>query len=701
MKNIYIKLITVSVAAISLFVVFNHVSLDQGIQSSPLNELSPELVNGVDYMEDGEFERAITNLRSYPTDGPLADYTSLLIARCQYQLDRYQDSLSTLTGIDPDGRTGVLSVEKSTLMAKAYLGRGRLTEATEAASSAWKNALTPDEKSAIREVQLNIAEERGDFSLGFARGVQLARQLNLRYIGRERDRLFAKLSELSEKMDPTNPEYPELLYDYSRILTAYSHPEEARSILIRYLDAWPEELEDEVYLDIGYLSGFNLYKPMEALVTFNRLLRGDPSPYLRSRVLYYRALINNRLNDNFDLTETLIEIGRDYPETYFGKLSINSAVNRLIEGASITRSEEILEKYKYLLTDSSVRDITWKLFYRSMDDEQFGVADSYLKTLESYYGPREPVIEYYRFKLDQEWDRRSPNYIKLINSIKDNPYNYYSLLAIDRRWTRNTFKFSDVISNREFSIVEFENSLIEDNLSPETRELLKTAIMLKSHGLAGPALARLERLEDDLDRKDYLTLKTFWEESAGRYRDSIRSGTDLLYNHYDRINRPPLEIVVQAYPMYYQNEVEKYSAEFGIFPALLFGLVRQESAFERKAYSVSGARGITQVMPRTAGGIASDLGMEDFEVNDLFNVDTGLRMGSFYISKQLKRNSDIRLALTAYHGGPGNLGDWQEAYGSSDVDLFHERIPKSSTHNYVKAVYRNYSVYEKLSNISN
>jgi len=128
----------------------------------------------------------------------------------------------------------------------------------------------------------------------------------------------------------------------------------------------------------------------------------------------------------------------------------------------------------------------------------------------------------------------------------------------------------------------------------------------------------------------------------------------------------------------------------------VFAIIRQESAFDSDAYSTSLAQGLMQVIPATARGIASDLNMEDYVLGDGFKPPINIEMGAYYISKQVSRWGNVRLGLVAYHGGPGNLGNWQSRYESDDLDLFLEKIPAGSTRNYVKAVYRNYLVYEEL-----
>ncbi|MFP3953082.1 MAG: transglycosylase SLT domain-containing protein [Candidatus Acetothermia bacterium] len=696
MKNIYVKIAVLSIASLSLFFVFNQVNTNDEIHSIPITEVNARLADGVRLFNKDEFNRALTRFEDYPDDGPLNDFAKLLTAKTYYELDGLDEARRTLESIETGENSVVLPGEKYLLLAKIYLNQEKLEEACRAAETGLANALTPRERSPILEVQMELARRREDYPRALEKGVALANNLELRYIGTKRDWLLGNISDFHQKLGPTDEVDPVSLYEFSEILSLFGEYVKSRSVLIRNLDRWPEDYRDDVYFDIGWLSGFRLDRPTEALVTFNRLLREEKSPALSAKLEYYKALTKNKLDSSYDLTDRLIEISREYPGTYFGKLSISKAVDRLTSDASLSEMDTILERYRPLMTESSVRGLTWQLFFRAYSDGHYTTCKSYLGSLESYYKEGSPVIEYYRYKLYLESDVGSPNRLTLLNAVKSNPFNYYSSLAIDNGWTGSSFSFSEIWSDGKLDLIEHENSLVEEDLQGSAAGHLTTAIRLKNHGLYRPALIRLERVKEEIDAKDYLIVKFSWEELAGNHRKSIKAATTLLTSYYNEINRPPLEVVKAGYPVYYREKIEKYAAEFGISPAVVLGLIRQESVFNPDAYSVSGARGLTQVMPATARGIASDLNIEDFTVNDLFNVDVSLRFGTYYIANKVKSEGDVRLGLTAYHGGSGNLRDWKNAYSTSDVDVFHEQIPRYSTSNYVERVYRNYSVYEKL-----
>jgi soluble lytic murein transglycosylase-like protein len=92
--------------------------------------------------------------------------------------------------------------------------------------------------------------------------------------------------------------------------------------------------------------------------------------------------------------------------------------------------------------------------------------------------------------------------------------------------------------------------------------------------------------------------------------------------------------------------ITKISIETGLDPKLLHALVIIESAYNTRAVSPVGARGLTQLMP----GTAAELG-----VRDVFNTEQNLRAGARYLAIQIGRFSDIRLALAAYNAGPNRV----------------------------------------------
>jgi len=116
----------------------------------------------------------------------------------------------------------------------------------------------------------------------------------------------------------------------------------------------------------------------------------------------------------------------------------------------------------------------------------------------------------------------------------------------------------------------------------------------------------------------------------------------------------------------FDSEINAAAASNGIDPALLKGLVSQESGFNPNARSGAGALGLTQLMP----GTASSLGV----TNPLYPAQS-LQGGAKYLREQLDRfGGDETLALAAYNAGPGAV----QKYGGVP--------PYAETQNYVTSV---------------
>lgn len=83
-------------------------------------------------------------------------------------------------------------------------------------------------------------------------------------------------------------------------------------------------------------------------------------------------------------------------------------------------------------------------------------------------------------------------------------------------------------------------------------------------------------------------------------------------------------------------------------PALAFGLVNVESAFNPRAIGPTGSIGLTQLQPRTARGLAPNV-----STSDLYTPRLNLTLGFRYLRSLLDRfDEDTGLALSAYNRGP-------------------------------------------------
>src|SRR3954453_21760914 len=134
---------------------------------------------------------------------------------------------------------------------------------------------------------------------------------------------------------------------------------------------------------------------------------------------------------------------------------------------------------------------------------------------------------------------------------------------------------------------------------------------------------------------------------------------------------PPPSTGTSALPssVPYAAEITKAAQANGIDPALLAGLIKQESGFNPNAGSGAGARGLAQLMPATAAGLG---------VSNVLDPVQSINGGAKYLKAQLDAfGGDVTKALAAYNAGPGAV----KGFGGGP--------PYAETQNYVRIVQAN------------
>jgi soluble lytic murein transglycosylase-like protein len=112
-------------------------------------------------------------------------------------------------------------------------------------------------------------------------------------------------------------------------------------------------------------------------------------------------------------------------------------------------------------------------------------------------------------------------------------------------------------------------------------------------------------------------------------------------------------------PYDFAATIQAIAHEEGIDPELAFRLVQVESRFRERAVSPVGARGLTQLMPRTAESLQP--GITEAE---MFDRETNLRLGFRYLRWLLDRyDGRVPDALHAYNRGPGTVSRIRSAGG--------------------------------------
>ncbi|MFZ2301510.1 MAG: transglycosylase SLT domain-containing protein [Gallionella sp.] len=143
----------------------------------------------------------------------------------------------------------------------------------------------------------------------------------------------------------------------------------------------------------------------------------------------------------------------------------------------------------------------------------------------------------------------------------------------------------------------------------------------------------------------------------------------------------------------YRETLRAHIRENGLEEAWVYGLMRQESRFVTAAKSDVGAAGLMQIMPSTARWIAKKLGLKSYKQSLIHQLDTNLRLGTYYMKTVLSWFDDNPvLASAAYNAGPARARLWR---GDQSLEgaIYAETIPFDETRDYVKKVMSNTMYY--------
>ena len=154
----------------------------------------------------------------------------------------------------------------------------------------------------------------------------------------------------------------------------------------------------------------------------------------------------------------------------------------------------------------------------------------------------------------------------------------------------------------------------------------------------------------------------------------------------------------KTHPLKYTEYVEKYADQYKVPKTLIYAIIKTESDFQSNAVSRAGAVGLMQLMPSTFKDITENFLYENLDTGMLYDPETNIRYGVFYLSwlKTFYDNWDCVLA--AYNGGLGNVDKWLKDKDISEdgKTLNIKNIPFEETRNYVKKVNKSEEKYIKL-----
>jgi soluble lytic murein transglycosylase len=194
-------------------------------------------------------------------------------------------------------------------------------------------------------------------------------------------------------------------------------------------------------------------------------------------------------------------------------------------------------------------------------------------------------------------------------------------------------------------------------------------------GLRGPAYAEWRAAANSLsaeERVQSVVLASRW----GWYDVSVETASrQNIYFDYRLL-----------YPRPYDAEVGAATALTNLPPALIYGVIRQESLFRTDAVSSAGAMGLAQLKIGTARSVARAWRAPAPAAEDLLDPAVNVKLAAFRLHDLSEQfDGQTAVALAGYNAGATAAARWLPS-SPIDADVWIENIPYNETREYVQRV---------------
>ncbi|HVK90207.1 MAG TPA: lytic transglycosylase domain-containing protein, partial [Mycoplana sp.] len=238
--------------------------------------------------------------------------------------------------------------------------------------------------------------------------------------------------------------------------------------------------------------------------------------------------------------------------------------------------------------------------------------------------------------------------------------------------------------------VAYPQPSAEERARFHSREAVQAIARLAATGHGWRAASLYRALAEELQGPGELALLAALAEEAGNHQLSLQVGKIAFGRGVD--------VAALAFPV---GVIPAGANISGSGKALAYAIARQESAFNPAAVSPANARGLLQLLPGTAQGVAKRYGLAYSKERLTSDAAYNATLGAHFLGEQIDAfEGSYVLTFIAYNAGPRRVNEWIARYGDprgkpiDEVVDWVERIPFSETRSYVQRVMENYQVYK-------
>jgi soluble lytic murein transglycosylase len=254
--------------------------------------------------------------------------------------------------------------------------------------------------------------------------------------------------------------------------------------------------------------------------------------------------------------------------------------------------------------------------------------------------------------------------------------------------------YYSVLSARRLGVPLLRDSSRSDNYPRvnDVSEAVDRVAILDDVGMDAEAKLEYDRLFDEAAKSPDRLVATAHALAAGE--QSARAIT-LGRKAVTELGATPQNYRL-LYPVTEREKLDSSARANGLDPALVAGLIKQESSFNPRATSPAGARGLMQLMPAVGRVLARSRGIPNLETERLYDPALNIQLGTAHLRGLFHGNREDVQAIAAYNAGESRVTRWLKKAGASDPEMFTERIPYVETRDYVRSVVRNRAFYRVL-----
>jgi len=645
------------------------------------------LVLGATEIDERQFGDALQHLKSAQKRLPqLADYTAYLVAVSESEMRDFPELEKTLEPVWNFAPASPLAGKAVVLQAEAYLQDGQPAKAV---------ALVQRHLADVAEPQSNLLLARGFEASGQA--TEAARQYQKIYV----DYPLAKEASDAEAALARYPALPPQaqLERGTKLLDRGDYSRAAKQLTTAATQLTGAELDmARVRIGVAQYSGRD-YKPAyEQLTSFQ-----SSSPEQEAERLFYLMECARHLDRVDEMTATLDKLSTSYPASRWRMQALISVANYDSGHNQPDAAEPLLRTCSDTFsTNPESAQCQWKLAWTQYLSEPAAAQPMFEEHLKRYPdSDRVTTALYFLGRIAEsksDWPAARVYYETLDNSF---PNYYYAMLARDHL---RSPQFGS--AGRSPEALQFVGTLrLPKRLNPSfeanaaTQRRLDRAHLLASVSLDDLAEGELRFGAKTDGQSNILALEL---ANLANQRESPDEGIRYIKRYAPgylslSLDNAPEKFWKAAFPIPYRSQLEQYCRSLSLDPYLVAALIRQESEFNPKAVSRANARGLTQVMPATGRQLSRKLGIPGYRTSLLFNPDTNLKIGTYYLkalSDQLEGKWEATLA--SYNAGKSRVLTWLGTANYHEPAEFVESIPFNETRGYVESVLRNAEIYRRL-----